>query len=1362
MRMRNRRSFENFASMLREARASRQMTQAQLAKRLSFGQQAISNWERGKSRPESPEHVRAIANLFPEHRIGKWLEAAGYAPSKPNTEPASPIVAVRPLLDLLPLGALSWEQFQEFCATFLRARFPGATVNQFGVTGDPQEGIDIEVTLPDGRYFTIQCKRETEFGPGKVAAAIAAHRRKCDHAYILLSREATSAARNAVPKRTRGTKWTLWDSRDIAREIRAELSLTKALVLIDAFFPQHRKPFLGVDDPSAFESTAQYFAPLLRRDTAFSHAWTLVGRDAELESLQRSLDQPAGDLAILAGPGGVGKTRLVRAAADAFAAAHPAWHVLFLSASRQPTAQDFDQIASQQNLLIIEDAHDRSDLRAIFHATARLRIPPRILVTTRPYALQIVRGDAMSEGCAIADTSVTELKGLSVDRAEEVAREILNAKNGPVEAARHLARVTHDSPIALVVGSYLVATKRIHPNTLNNLQDFRAQLFARFRDAITGDIAPAGDEDTLRDTLNLVALARPVDPESNSFWALATHLIDAPPERIRRAFHLLYEAGVLVRRGRLHRIVPDLLGDYILEQTCIAPSPIGSLGYVERALERADAQTVSRIAVNISSLDWRLSAADRSASQVIEAVWNHIGELYINDHASHSALLEGVATAAYYQPRHALGFFDRAHAAGASDEMFARLLRNAAMNMDYVEDACARLWELGEHDERPLNQHATHPVRLMKELAAIEPRKPVEFCERIVEFAIRRLSSQDTAPSHLKLFELLDTSLAVEGHTTESRGRSIMLEKFAIRRNAVAGLRKRVITFLLNTIREADIPAASRAMTCLGHALRAPMNIGEGARAEWDVEFCETLQKLLSLVTSSPLDPVLLVEAVRAVGWHSGYAGEPTTSHARLVIDSIPQSLAYRVTLALIDGWGHVTRERGEDFQLSMNNWRAEQRNAADELISSLTDAAKVLEFLRERLNAIRLSRSQQASPAIFVSILTELRPDLAAAICESVLDDVGDALRDVFGQSLYQLAMRDPARAISLAERTLILSDVGLHRNVAWAYGARLRSPDGILPGERKLTEGLMQSADEFTVTSIIQGVGGQATVDRAWTIATLLSAPIERSARVADEVFGTFARPGDLSLDSLDDSDVGAFLDKLAACPSLDNHWVQDFLKHVALRLPGRLVSFLIGRVDKDSDDSERTFSPLPFSLTDRALLNFRADPNLSQHLRTDREWLLAAPRTGATIVWGPKLYAAVAGTFDQVVISDLDGWIHSGDMHKMAVVGRILSEAPNGFIFDHQTFVVDLLERATAVSKDCVDVLRSSLWRSAYSGMRHGTPGTPFPEDEARRTRSAESLAQVPRSSPAWALFNSLKEGADADIRQKFEQDEELFDA
>jgi hypothetical protein len=365
------------------------------------------------------------------------------------------------------------------------------------------------------------------------------------------------------------------------------------------------------------------------------------------------------------------------------------------------------------------------------------------------------------------------------------------------------------------------------------------------------------------------------------------------------------------------------------------------------------------------------------------------------------------------------------------------------------------------------------------------------------------------------------------------------------------------------------------------------------------------------------------------------------------------------------------------------------------------------------------------------------------------------------FGEAICELAIAEPQRGLVVARAALDLGDVVLARSVSWAYGVRLQSRDRIQVGERALAEELVQNDDDLTVVSIIRGIAAQAATDRAWTLATLLSAPIDRSGRIADDVCGTFTHSGELEFSSLGETIVLAFIDKLARCPSIENHWIQEFLVAASRVIPARVIQFLIERIERDGQDSAGEFQALPYLWDEQPRLKIRESADVRVHLRTIREWLLSAPKSTATIFWGPKLYAAVAGGYDQVVLADLEAWAKSGDAKELEVVARVLSEAPQGFIFDQRTFVVELLERAATVGQECLDRLRSSLWRSAIAGMRHGTPGQPFPEDEARRARSTEALGHISRGSPAWVLFAGLKRDAEADIKRSLQEDEELFE-
>src|SRR5262245_22017218 len=115
--------FSAFGQLLREARAGRKWTQADLAKRRKVGQQAVSGWERGASRPETKTLVRQLSGLFKEHELAEWLRATGYETPASPTAPSKSEKPVRPVLEALPLDQLSFEQFQGFCALLLTLKY---------------------------------------------------------------------------------------------------------------------------------------------------------------------------------------------------------------------------------------------------------------------------------------------------------------------------------------------------------------------------------------------------------------------------------------------------------------------------------------------------------------------------------------------------------------------------------------------------------------------------------------------------------------------------------------------------------------------------------------------------------------------------------------------------------------------------------------------------------------------------------------------------------------------------------------------------------------------------------------------------------------------------------------------------------------------------------------------------------------------------------------------------------------------------------------------------------------------------------------------------------------------------------------
>jgi hypothetical protein len=1023
-----------------------------------------------------------------------------------------------------------------------------------------------------------------------------------------------------------------------------------------------------------------------------------------------------------------------------------------LPPSRLPSAADFDTLYEQQTLLIIEDAHDQLEhLEHTLRAAAKANI--HVLITTRPYAQQFIRGEASKAGYSIESAGIVALKGLDVDRAQEIAEEILRDRKGPVRAARDIARLTHESPLAVVVGSHLVATKRIHPNLIANSDKFQSELFAHFRDAITGAVGLASDRGTVRATLDLIALLQPIDPERPDFRALAEQVIGQPIDHMTRTLDLLYQAGVLVRRGRAFRIIPDLLADYIIEDSCLNRAAGTSSGYIERVLAGAGVDDLTNLLGNVAKLDWRLSEHDEGPVRLIDSVWQHVESQYQTASNSRDALIRGIARAAYYQPERALHFFDMAQQLGHEHDKFPLLLKYVAMNFDYAEQACERLWQLGKNDPRPLNQNPEHPIRILRELVAASPDKPASYCEHIIEVTLRLLGTQDGSPGAYDLYEVLESALASEGHTSELRGHSVVMTRFSVRHAAVAAMRQRIIDHLLVTITSPDHRAAVRAASCFSEALRYPMGFGDVrdvTRAAWDSEFVGTLSRMKESITSNSLDPLVLIQLQRAIEWHALYAHQPTQSYATAVNAAIPQSHQYRLTLALVDGWGHL-QERLDDHNARFERWRSEMQLIAREFAADTGTPERATDVLHERMHAIESSKIANASPGTFVRILAEQSQNIAEEVCARLVHGQDGMLRTVFREALSGLANGDAERALMYARAALDLNDTGLSRAVAWACSVVSNERGGFTAEGRAVLERLLCSEDEWTVKLSLTGVAAIAETNPRDALPILLTANIGRSGTIADEFCSVLLHSKSFPLESLSEGMIGAIFEQLIHCPTIDNYWVESFLARMSQRFPELTIDFLLKRLDIVKRDRPGEFSPIPYGWDDRSPLQFRESAAFAACLQRVRVWLSKAANGMGRSFWGPQLYAAVGVQFDAPVIADLEEWALSCDPENIATIAQILKEAPSDFVFSHGPFVVSLIEHAKTLGKRCHDAVGHALWASAMSGAKQGTPGEPFPEDIRRRDLAIEARDKLPCGSTSWHFFDVLRRSAEADIQR-----------
>jgi hypothetical protein len=124
---------------------------------------------------------------------------------------------------------------------------------------------------------------------------------------------------------------------------------------------------------------------------------------------------------------------------------------------------------------------------------------------------------------------------------------------------------------------------------------------------------------------------------------------------------------------------------------------------------------------------------------------------------------------------------------------------------------------------------------------------------------------------------------------------------------------------------------------------------------------------------------------------------------------------------------------------------------------------------------------------------------------------------------------------------------------------------------------------------------------------------------------------------------------------------------------------------------------------------------------------------------------------GSFDGEVLAYLDRWSLSANEQEFKLIGNVLRQAPSHFVFSHKEFVIHLLERARRASSEALQHVSENLFSSAIGGVMHGVPGEPFPRDVQMKKDAEAVLATLSRVSPAYTLYEWLKEHAASGIER-----------
>jgi hypothetical protein len=193
-------------------------------------------------------------------------------------------------------------------------------------------------------------------------------------------------------------QWALWDAREINRRFRSlENKNDAARILFTHFGSGWAEAFFGFSGDGPLISAKAKFQQYLRPSIRFHHRHALIGRANLIEKIDDFVRNDAARVFILAGRGGLGKSRLLLHWSENFNQRHPDHTLRFLS----DKCIDFGpslQASPPFLTLVFDDAHRLDDVRrALFHELPR-RTHIKLVLSLRPGPIAQVTQELLAAG----------------------------------------------------------------------------------------------------------------------------------------------------------------------------------------------------------------------------------------------------------------------------------------------------------------------------------------------------------------------------------------------------------------------------------------------------------------------------------------------------------------------------------------------------------------------------------------------------------------------------------------------------------------------------------------------------------------------------------------------------------------------------------------------------------------------------------------------------------------------------------------------------------------------------------------------------------------------------------------------------
>lgn len=695
-------------------------------------------------------------------------------------------------------------------------------------------------------------------------------------------------------------------------------------------------------------------------------------------------------------------------------------------------------------------------------------------------------------------------------------------------------------------------------------------------------------------------------------------------------------------------------------------------------------------------------------------------------------------------------------------EALPPILRRVAFNLDFVDEACQLLWSLGRNDQRELNPHPDHPIRILSSMASYEEGKPVVYNNRVLAAAETWLVDPLLPKYKYSPLDVVEPILAKQAEYHRTAGHSVTFGYLKININApaVIDLRKAAIAFVERCLMHADLSVSARALKVVQGIVSFPASflghvVTEQEVESWKPERMEGA-RLLKDVLSRRNIVALQVLALQEFHWITKY-GKPdeVTREITQTLAGIPETLELRIATAFTRGLFNVGRGKHDSERL--------QQDFLRELIGEITRdyntdgvVSKVESVILELLKA----GIQIVSPQLLIQLSMQ-DPDRGQLLIEHIISHQDCALLPFTGAILFALRIAKPEIALSVSRELMKQNSEKFDNQLGRAYW-NLDLKDA-LERDFEVLAYLLKRGDDakYHALQALRRLRDSDKLKRRRGIELLLSAEIGGDPRLAEALLEALDPDYGIPPSELSDADVELILEKLVLTRDITHQSFHfgRFLGYFLSRKPKRVAEFFVERVKfaVTHKTDQTDYTPIPFGL-DGLFGPISDSPEHMDILRS----LANALKNGDPLqkYWLTKLFGLVAGGFGPSTVLVIRELAEDNTESSFRLIADLLHEAPRMFIFDNKDLCASLLEKAKLLSPESFKRISGALWATTHSGVFHGIPGQPSPEYLAVRDSARQAASEFGNRPVVSGFFKDVAESAEQRIKDDLERDEEVF--